>query len=308
MTTFAVLDERQQESIEAPAFHQFVWPSGVVWTEFHRRGAAYLLRFPGLADFDVSADGTAVTCSPAPGTDPVTIEHLYNNQVLPLALSRQGRLAFHASAVTVPGGTVAFLGRTGLGKSTLAAQFARSGASFLTDDGLLLAPAADGYLVLPNHPSIRLWDDSHQALLDDGVAAAPPVSFTSKSRFLAGDGLSYCDEPQPLRAAYVLDDPASGDIVIRRTSMSEAVMGWLRNSFLLDVEDPAMLSQHFQHATAVAHAIPTYHLDYPRLYERLAEVQAAILRHLLTWEREERGNGFSNEDGDSRAGDVAAGG
>ena len=307
MTTFAVLEERPQKPIDTPAFHQFVWPSGVVWTEFHRRGAAYVLRFPGLADFDVSADGTAVACSPTPGTDPVTIEHLYINQVLPLALSRQGRLAFHASAVTVPGGAVAFLGRTGLGKSTLATQFARSGASFLTDDGLLLAPSADGYVVQPSHPSIRLWDDSHQALLDAGVTAAPSVSFTSKSRFLAGDGLLYCDEPQPLLAAYVLDDPASGDIVIRRTSMSEAVMGWLRNSFLLDVEDPAMLAQHFQHATAVAQAIPTYHLDYPRLYERLADVQAAILGH-LNREREARRNGFSNEDGNSRAGDVAAGG
>ena len=281
MTTFTVLKERLQRSADTPSFHQFVWPSGVVWTEFYRSAAGYLLRFPGLADFDVSADGTQVACHPAPGTDSSTVEHLYVNQVLPLALSRQGRLAFHASAVTVPGGTVAFLGSTGLGKSTLATQFARSGASFLTDDGLLLAPSPDGYLVLPNHPSIRLWDDSQEALLDDGVTAAPPVSFTSKSRFLAGHGLPYCNQPQPLLAAYLLSDPASSDIVIRRASLSEAVVGWIRNSFLLDVEDPAMLSHHFEQATIVGQAIPTYHLDYPRQYERLPEVQAAILGHLV---------------------------
>lgn len=280
MTTFTVMEDRPQQASKTPPFHQFVSPAGATWTEFHRRGAAYLLRFPGLADFDVSADGTQVACHPSPGTDRFTVEHLYANQVLPLALSRQGRLAFHASAVTVPGGTVAFLGRTGMGKSTLATRFARAGASFLTDDGLLLVPSSDGYMVWPNHPSIRLWDDSQQALLEDDVAVAPPVSFTSKARFLAGDRLPHCREPQRLLAAYVLEEPASVDIVIRRASASAAVLGWIRNSFLLDVEDPVMLTQHFQNATVVGHAIPTYNLHYPRQYERLPDVQAAILAHL----------------------------
>ena len=72
-----------------------------------------LLRFPGLADFAVSADGKDVVAYPAEDCDEVTIEHLYVNQLVPLALSRQGQPTFHASAVTVPGGAVAFLARTG---------------------------------------------------------------------------------------------------------------------------------------------------------------------------------------------------
>lgn len=275
---------RAQAPCATEPFHRYVSPRGAVWTEFHRRGAAYLLRFPGFADFDVSADGAQVAGYPVPGTDLFTVEHLYINQVLPLALSRQGRLAFHAAAVTVPGGAVAFLGRSGMGKSTLAAQFARSGASFLTDDGLLLEQGTEGYIVTPNHPSIRLWDDSQRALIEDGAVLAPPVSFTSKARVLAGDGLPYCREPQRLLAAYVLDAPASGSIVIRRASVADAVLGWIRNSFLLDVEDPLMLTQHFQNATVVGHAISTYHLDYPRQYGRLPDVQAAILGNLATQE------------------------
>lgn len=278
--TFTLSEERVQGEREALPFHRFVWPSGIVWTEFYRDGAAYLLRFPNLADFEISADGASVCCHPAPGTDNATVEHLYLNQVLPLALSRQGRLAFHASAVTAPGGTIAFLGKSGLGKSTLATQFARSGESFLTDDGLLLTPADGGFVVQPNHPSIRLWDDSQRALLSHDAPIAPPVSYTNKLRLLASDGLPYCAEPQPLVAAFVLEDGSCEDITIRRTSLAQAVMGWLSNSFVLDVEDPVMLAQHFDHATTVGHAVPTYYLNYPRQYERLPDVQTAILDHL----------------------------
>ena len=68
---------------------------------------------------------------------------------MPLALSRQGIPAFHASVVTVPGGAVAFLGKTGAGKSTLAASFALGNSAFLTDDGLLVEETAEGFSPCP---------------------------------------------------------------------------------------------------------------------------------------------------------------
>jgi hypothetical protein len=71
----------------------------MIWTEFHRANGGYLLRFPELGDFQVSADGLTVTCFPAPRVSDATSEHLYLNQVLPLVLSKLGKLVFHASAV-----------------------------------------------------------------------------------------------------------------------------------------------------------------------------------------------------------------
>jgi len=278
-TEYAVMPARPQQAFATKAFHQYRAPDGRVLTDFHRRPDGYVLRFPGLADFVVSSDGRRAEAHPVPGLDPVTVEHLYVNTVLPLAISHQGQLAFHASAVTVPGGAIAFLGRSGAGKSTLAAQFARTGASFLTDDGLILEARTAGYLVRPNHPSIRLWEDSLAALLDANVAMAPPISYSSKGRVLAGDGLPHCDDPQPLLCAWVLDDPSTGTIELRRASEMEAVLAWIRNSFLLDVEDPVMLRRHFENAATVGRAIPTYHLSYPRRFDRLAEVQAAIVAH-----------------------------
>ena len=146
----------------AHSFHTWAFPDGTPWTEFYRENGGYLLRFPDLADFRVSADGLEVTGFPVPGVSESTSQHLYLNQVLPLVLSKLGKLVFHASAVEVPGGAVAFAAESGRGKSTLAASFAVNGFRFLTDDGLVLEPVADGYQVQPSHPSIRLWEDSEE--------------------------------------------------------------------------------------------------------------------------------------------------
>ena len=56
--------------------------------------ADFLLRFFDLADFAVSSDGHHVTCVPVPDISEETVNHLYLNQVLPLALSMLGKLVF----------------------------------------------------------------------------------------------------------------------------------------------------------------------------------------------------------------------
>ncbi len=155
----------------------------------------------------------------------VTVEHLYINQLVPLALSRQGRPAFHASVVTVPGGAVAFLGKTGMGKSTLAASFALGDAAFLTDDALLIEETDDGCRALPSHASLRLWEDSVDALIDDDKPQADPISYSNKARLLAGDALTYSDEPQPLLAAYVLEQRGHRDRSYPRTDRAGPLHG-----------------------------------------------------------------------------------
>ena len=277
---YTTREPRPQQAMEVEPFHHFVFPDGTVWTEFHRRDLDYLLRFPGLADFEVSGDGMTVTAYPAEGTDDVTVEHLYINQVLPLALSRQGRPSFHASVVTVPGGAVAFLGRTGMGKSTLAASFALEDAGFLTDDSLLIEETGDGCLALPSHASLRLWEDSVEALLDDSTDRADAISYSTKARLLAGDALAYEDEPQPLLAAYVLEWQRASEVSIRAISGVERHMAWVNNSFLLDIEDRLLLAQHFDWTHRIAGTVPTFALDYPRDYGMLADVRVAVRTHV----------------------------
>ena len=263
-------------------FNRYEFEDGTVWTEFYRCGDGYLLRFPELADFEVSADGTRVVTYPAIETDEATIEHLYINQLIPLALSRQGQPTFHASVVTVTGGAVAFLGSSGMGKSTLAASYALNDGAFLTDDGLLIEETADGCMAKPSHASLRLWEDSVEALVVDDVPKASQITYSSKARLLAGDALAYSDQQAPLQAAFVLSSADAKEVEISSLSGLNRYMAWLENSFLLDVEDHELLTRHFEWTHRISGRVPTFRLDFPRDYAMLSNVRKAVRQHLET--------------------------
>ena len=281
MIDYSAQPQRPQQALDAEPFHRYTFDDGTVWTEFYRVDDGYLLRFPNLADFEMSASGESVVAYPVAGTDDVTLEHLYINQLVPLALSRQGRPAFHASVVTVPGGSVAFLGKTGMGKSTLAASFALEDAAFLTDDALIIDESR-GVRAMPSHASLRLWQDSVEALIPADAPQAGAISFSSKARLLAGDALHYRDEAVPLLAAFVLESNDIETIAIEALTGSNRHMAWVSNSFLLDIRDKDLLARHFDWTHRIADQVPTFSLDYPRDYGILPQVRDAVRRQATT--------------------------
>jgi hypothetical protein len=282
MTAFLLEPPRPQQPIGLAPFQEWDLPDGTAWLRFHRRATDYLLRFPDLADFDVAADGSEVRCWPAPGVNEVTVEHLYLNQVMPLALSKQGKLVFHASAIETGDSAIAFMGESGRGKSTLATSFATAGCRFLTDDALLLEKHGDGYRVLPSHASVRLWSDSQQILIGDDARLAPPVQYTPKARVLSGDHLAFCPVARPLRRIYFLGDRSAPTITFRRMKPAEALIELVKHSFLLDIEERDLLAAHFDELSSLASLPIYYRLDYPRRYEELPAVRQAIIEHATT--------------------------
>jgi hypothetical protein len=271
--------DRLQKPTGKDPFHVWTFPDGTVWTYFYRNGRDYLLRFPDLADFEVSANGHAVHCWPVPGISEGTVQHLYLNQVLPLVLGKQGKLVFHASAIETGSGALVFMGESGRGKSTLAASFATNGFRFLTDDGLIVEEENSRYQVQPSHPSIRLWQDSQEALVAADVPIAPPVQHTSKARFLAGEDIAFCGEARPLQRIYFLGEGTASTVEFQSMGPSEALMELVRHSFLLDIEEQAMLASHFDRLARLVSAPIFCRLDYPRRYEDLALVRQAIIEH-----------------------------
>lgn len=279
MHRFVLHPPRPQAPLSELPFYEDRFQDGTLWAQYFQTDSGYLLRFPDLADFRVSQDGLSVMCFPAPDVTDESPNHVYLNQVLPLAYSVQGKLVLHASAVEIAGGAVAFAAWSGWGKSTLAASFATSGFRFLTDDGLVLEACGHGYQALSSHPSIRLWEDSEQALIPPGTAIAPALALTSKSRFLAGKGIAFCDQPRTLRRVYFLGDGSVSEITFQRMSAAEALLEWEMHSFLLDVEKQALLASHFDEVAKLANQPIYFRLDYPRRFEDLVRVRQAITEH-----------------------------
>jgi hypothetical protein len=133
---------------------------------------------------------------------------------------------------------------------------------------------------MPSHPSIRLWDDSQQALDCESVCKAPPVQYTAKARFLAGESIVFCGQPRPLRRVYFLGEGIARQPEFKRMAPAEALIELVKHSFLLDIEARDLLSAQFDELSRLVSEPLYYRLDYPRRFEDLALVRQAIVEHL----------------------------
>jgi hypothetical protein len=268
-------------------FHQ--WrrrlPTGEIWLSCARRGADYLLRFPALADFLVSADGKDIRCYPVPDTPVETIRHLVLDQVIPLVLSLRGRLLLHASAVVTPKGAIAFLGATGQGKSTLTGSFVKHGFSLLTDDGLLLKEEEGQLFGIPSYPGLRLWPDVISSLFGQEPVLSQVAHYTEKRRLRPdNDRLHFSAEPAPLERLYVVAPYEEGEdmraITIAPLSPRDAFIELAKHVCRLDITDRERLGEEFEFLGRVAASFPLHRLAFPRDLLLLSAVQERVLEHL----------------------------
>ncbi|MFB3074256.1 MAG: hypothetical protein ACE1Z6_03640, partial [Candidatus Methylomirabilales bacterium] len=100
-------------------------------------GSDYL-RWSGLFEFLVSADGRRIACRELECASPESFQTYLIGQVLSFALVKRGIEPLHSTTVVIDGKAVAFLGDSGYGKSSLGAAFLQAGYPLLTDDLLVL--------------------------------------------------------------------------------------------------------------------------------------------------------------------------
>src|SRR5438874_2497420 len=277
--------ERERSAAGPPAndawFHHWRIGRQRPWLSFGRRDDGYLLRFPDLADFLVSADGTSIRACPARALPADTLRHLLLDQVLPLALSRRGRVMLHASAVHVPGlGALTFAGPTGRGKSTLAAALASHGGRVLSDDCVALEPHAGGVQALPAYAGLRLWPDAASRQLRRGTRDGRVAHYTRKRR-VNGGRLRFHRHPSPLRAVFLVSGrgAAGPAAIIRRCRASERLIGLVKCAYLLDIEDREHLARAFDALAAIATSVPVLRLRVRHGHSRLAEAAEAICKY-----------------------------
>jgi hypothetical protein len=246
-----------------------------------RTAGGYLLRFPHLADFSMSADGRRVQAWPAPGVNAETVRHLLLDQALPRLLAHQGRLALHAGAARVGAQAIAWLGPTGAGKSTLAASFHSAGYPLLSDDGLLLSAAREGVQALGTYPSLRLWPAAAADLFGKAPPTAPMAHYSSKQRLLLEVDADEVDGPLPLKALFVLAPVRAMTetaVTLIPISARAACMALITNAFQLDVTDKRRAADALALAAACAARIRAFRLVFPRAFGALPAVRAAMLQ------------------------------
>jgi hypothetical protein len=109
-------------------------PDGTPFRAISEDGGHWRLRFFDRCDVVVEPGGRTVRYWPHVDVDPDLLPIYLTGTVLAVVLMLRGHPVLHASAVEVDGKAVAFVGASGMGKSTLATAFCGQGAALITDD------------------------------------------------------------------------------------------------------------------------------------------------------------------------------
>lgn len=261
-------------------FHRWTAPQGRTWLSFGRDDDAYVLRFARTATFRVMHGDRRIVCEGASLVPRRTIRHLLLNQVLPLAIT-PARCVLHASAIVERGGVIAFAGPTGSGKSTLAAAVHHAGASFVSDDTLVVDDRADGVRVVPMYNAVRLWPDALQAIFDDDAESFPTASHYNHKRVVKLANDAALAAAAPLRVLCIVAArpvlKRARQVSVRRLSPRDAVMRVMPVAYHLDVENRDALHATFERVARMVERVPIVELAYPWRLPALPHTARAVL-------------------------------
>ncbi len=180
------------------------------------RPGAFLLQMEGVARYLI-ADGREVRIEPL-GGDHADIASLLVGLWIVL-LQQRGVVPLHAAAVRTTAGAVLLIGRSGEGKSTLAAALIERGHALLADDVSGLALRGGRVTALPSFASLRLWKQTLEQMR---------LSLKVRSRVRPGvekfwvEASSACTEALPVCAAIVLKPSHHADIRTVPVSQNDA--------------------------------------------------------------------------------------
>jgi len=150
------------------------------------------------------------------------------------------------------------IGRSGAGKSTMAASFALRGDAVITDDVLAIAETNGGYEVHPAYPRVRLWPESVQGLF--GHADALPritPGWDKRHLDLTASGFRFQTQTLPLSAIYLLDDLSSPQAPwIEPMRPRDAFLAVLANTYASEFLDSPRRAAEFDAVMRLTQHVP----------------------------------------------------
>jgi hypothetical protein len=260
-------------------------------------GGFFWLRYGDGIEFVVDRPGTEIWTSwPEPWTLDDVATYLLG-PVLAFTLRLRGITCLHASALAAGDRAIALVGPAGVGKSTLAATFAKRGHPVISDDVVALNRQDGRFFVQPGAPCIRLWPESVLALYGS-IEALPRLTPTWEKRLLdlTQNGCRFQHQPLPLVAIYLLAERSSDAGMPRVEGLSSAagLMALVANTHANHLLDKTMRAQEFECLGLLVGSVPIRRViphEDPALLSRLGDVILDDAQGLPTPSAIEAGHG-----------------
>jgi len=247
-----------------------------------REGEGFLCYIKSIGGVKICNDSRIIV-SPEEGAEEKGFRFLVSGIAIGLLLHLRGFITLHASAVAIQDRAVAFVGHTGMGKSTTAAALHSRGHSIVTDDLLVLDTAGDSVQVYPGFPHLKLTSESITKSANEDPNHVPKIDPEGPKHSFAAEK-NFRDEPLPLRCIYVLDYQEDGS----SAPFSEAIKGkdacieLVRNSYVARLlPEEAVSPKHLKQSADIAQAVPVRRLYRKKDLSDLSTL-AAFIEHEQT--------------------------
>lgn len=240
----------------------------------HRRSADELLLAYNAAVISIR-DGREIAVDSDPNVPNEILRHLIIGPVFNHLLHQRGYFVLHASTVEIDGSAVAFVGESGMGKTTTATAFLRAGQRVLSDDVAAIEPGLgrDHPSVRSGYPSIKL--DPTIIKQFDVPVERPQRTSETRDRHFHGLRHEQPDSPVPLERIYLLEDAQRHAVV--PIESRRRVLELVRNTYtvgLLGETDQA--ERNFDRAATLAESVPVRRLHRQRDLGKLSELVEVV--------------------------------
>lgn len=246
-------------------------PDGTLELVVEREADGYVATAPLVATFRIGPLGDVLDRAPDWAAYGADADVYFTQQIEPLLAQLRGAPNLHGSAVELEGHAIGFLGRSGLGKSTLAGSLVRAGGRLLADDCITVEIDGDVAWCAPSGASVRLREDSLAAVHRD-EPTRPSLGKTEVD-------LPPSRGRVALRHFYVLE-PTADTLAIEPIRARDALVALATNAHRLDPTDRRLLTAEVAHFERISRLVPMSRLQVPRDFSKLPLVKETLLASL----------------------------
>ncbi|KAA9397179.1 hypothetical protein Har1130_08530 [Haloarcula sp. CBA1130] len=218
-------------------------------------------------------DGKSIAVDPASDVPSEVLRHVLVGPALNHLLDQRGYFVLHASTVSIDGRAVAFVGESGVGKTTTAMACLLNGHRVLSDDVAAITLGDSGPVVRSGYPSMKLDPEAVEAF--DPPVEPPEQVHGGRPRHFYGLRHDQPATPVPLERIYLLEDGES--IAMEPVRPDEQVMALVDNTYTLGaLEADGQAVSNFNACGKIVEMTDIRRLRRPRNLDTLPAVAASI--------------------------------
>jgi hypothetical protein len=223
-------------------------------------------------------DGHEIVVDPVPALDERVLRIFLLGSALGVLLHQRELLVLHASALTVDGRAIAFLGGSGWGKSTTAAALHAHGYGVVADDVVALdVDHTASTMIRPAFPRLKVWPEVAASLgyMREELNIFDPEDPRREYRVSHG----FPQVSLQLQRIYVL---AKGDRQdVRLLPPQQAFVELVRHSYAAAIfVDTGPPPWHFRQCARVASSVAIYRLTRAHSISMLPDIVRLLEEHI----------------------------